>query len=195
MANLQRNVFLFTFREIVPGVHKFLQALLHICRDRSVRLSFLGVLALLLLLHAGTSLVQSQMRWSPWHTGSNVVLPSLVALPPCWGQCLRPWLLGPGSRFQICFCGRNPLFTDVERSPCLSLLSKSLQWFCSFSVGLGAWFQPHKGRLPSARSTAPSILLLLLFIHSQPVWEDMHAPTLGSQRNSSLRMEPCPDCR
>lgn len=44
---------------------------------------FLGVLALLLMLHAGTSLVKSQVRWSPWLRGSNVVLPSLVALPPC----------------------------------------------------------------------------------------------------------------
>lgn len=48
MTYLQRNVFLFAFRETAPGVHEFLQALLHICRYQSVRLSFLGVLALCL---------------------------------------------------------------------------------------------------------------------------------------------------
>ena len=118
--------------------------------------------------------------------GRIAVLGSPVALPLCW--MLAPLALQ--SRWQVLDLLLLWLL-EVKMVSCLqSLLSESIQWFCN-SAGPGYLNLVTVGEVHLQLFF--SSLILLPFIHSEPVKRDIPAHTLASQISSSLRREVFPD--
>lgn len=127
------------------------------------------------------------MQWSPLHSGENCC---------SWVSCCSASLLNactPGSSVQM--AGLRSASAMVVRGQDGLLFTISAFWeypvilqFCR------SWlpeFSHCRWSPPSAHFS--SSLILLPFIHSEPVKRDIPAHTLASQISSSLRREVFPD--